>query len=101
MHRNNMDHHAEGEYIGLDNKICEDPRYYCSIHLVYLTDEDVKRKKCKCKPTFDMIGTTTCRSLIPIEEYVKNQKKHAENITKVNESRKNSGMSSYKRNDKL
>lgn len=95
MYKNNMDSHSEGKYIGLDNKVCENPKYYCKIHLVYLSAEDVKRKKCMCKPTFDMIGTTTCKSLIPIAEYKNEVSFHKENITKINDSRKNTGMSSY------
>lgn len=37
-------------YMGLDNK-------------VWLSEEDVKRKKCKNKPTFDMIGVHRCGCL--------------------------------------
>ena len=97
MYKNNMDHHEKGEYIGLDGKICDNPKYYCKIHLVYLSDKDVERKKCLCKPTFDLIGTTTCRSLITIDKYEKEQIKHKESIKKVNASRVKSGMSSYNR----
>ena len=100
MYLNNMNHHDESEYIGLNNQICKNPTHYCKIHLVYLSDEDIKRKKCMCKPTFDMIGTTSCRSLMTIEEYQKEMNGHKENIAKINGSRKNMGMSSYTRNNK-
>lgn len=95
MYKNNMNYHPKNKYIGLNNKICENPQYYCKIHLVYLSAEDVKRKKCLCKPTFDMIGTTTCKSLISIDEYKNEVFLHKKNITKINDSRKNTGMSSY------
>ena len=97
MYKNNLDHHDKGEYPVLDGKICDNPKYYCKLHLVYLSDEEVERKKCLCKPTFDLIGTTTCRSLITIDKYDKEQIKHKESIKKVNASRVKSGMSSYNR----
>lgn len=100
MYQNNMDHHSEGTYMGLDNQICENPKYYCKNHLVYLSEEDVQRKKCTRKPTFDMIGTTSCRSLMTLEAYQTEMNKHKENIAKINESRKNAGMSSYTRDYK-
>lgn len=50
-------------YMGLDNKICRNPVYWCRLHQVWLSEDDVKRKKCKRKPTFDMIGTYRCLCL--------------------------------------
>lgn len=50
-------------YMGLDNKICKNPTYWCRLHQVWLSEEDVKRKKCKNKPTFDMIGVHRCGCL--------------------------------------
>lgn len=54
---------AKNPYMGLDNKICKNPTYWCRLHQVWLSDEDVKRKKCKNKPTFDMIGVHRCGCL--------------------------------------
>lgn len=49
--------------MGLNNTICTDKKYYCRTHMVYLSEEDVKTKKCMCKPTFDMISFTSCKWL--------------------------------------
>ena len=81
--------------MGLDNQLCSDPKYYCKIHLVYLSDKDVEAKQCLCKPTFDMIGTTRCRSLITAEEHDKELEAYREDLQKINGSRENLGMLSY------
>lgn len=46
--------------MGLQNKECLFKDYYCGLHRVYMDTEDVRRKKCLCKPTFDMMGTNRC-----------------------------------------
>ena len=51
-------------FMGLDNKICKDPVYWCRLHQVWLSDEDVKKKRCNCKKTFDMIGAYRCGNLV-------------------------------------
>jgi len=50
-------------WMGLDNKTCTSPKYWCRLHEVWLSEDDVKRRKCKGKPTFDMISTYKCRCL--------------------------------------
>lgn len=50
-------------YMGLDNKICDDPVYWCRLHQVWLSEEDVQRKHCKNKLTFDMISVKRCNCL--------------------------------------
>lgn len=50
-------------FMGLDNKICKNPAYWCRLHQVWLLEEDVKRKQCKNKSTFDMLGVYRCRCL--------------------------------------
>lgn len=77
------------EYIGLNNKECENPKYYCKSHMVYLSESDVAKKKCLCKPTMDMISTQQCRWLIPISEYEEEKKKHKEKVEKIKNSRIN------------
>lgn len=47
-------------HMGLNNKVCEDIKYYCKSKRVYLSEEDAKKKRCLCKPTFDMIGVRRC-----------------------------------------
>lgn len=49
--------------MGLDNKICTSPKYWCRLHEVWLSEEDVKRKKCREKLTFDMLSTYKCGCL--------------------------------------
>lgn len=50
-------------FMGLDNKICKHPTYCCRLHQVWLSEEDVKRKKCRRKDDFDLIGTHRCGNL--------------------------------------
>lgn len=49
--------------MGLHNKICKNPIYWCRLHRVWLSREDVIKKHCVKKPTFDMIGTKVCGNL--------------------------------------
>lgn len=49
--------------MGLDNEICEKPKYWCRLHQVWLSEEDADRKHCKCKPTLDLISTRRCSNL--------------------------------------
>lgn len=50
-------------YMGLDNKVCECPAYWCRLHEIWLSEEDVLKKKCFCKPTFDMLGVRKCGNI--------------------------------------
>lgn len=50
-------------FMGLDNKICKNPIYWCRLHQIWLSEDDVKRKQCKNKKTFDMIDTYRCSCL--------------------------------------
>ena len=54
---------SEHPSMGLDNKLCIDPVYWCRLHEVWLSKKDVKRKHCMEKPTFDMISTCRCGNL--------------------------------------
>lgn len=49
--------------MGLNNKICIDPQYWCRLHQVWLSEKDVEQKGCKRKMTYDMIGTYVCNCL--------------------------------------
>lgn len=55
-------------YIGLNNQICKRPKYWCRLHEIYLSEEDAKKKSCKCKLTYDMLGTYKCNDLEDINE---------------------------------
>lgn len=54
--------------MGLGNKKCLQKDYYCGSHRVYLSEEDVKIKKCLCKPDVNMIGYHVCPNLKKMEE---------------------------------
>ena len=54
---------ASNPYMGLDNKICTNPVYWCRLHQVWLSEEDVARKRCNNKLTFDMLDTYKCGNL--------------------------------------
>lgn len=44
---------ARSPNMGLGNKICKAPKYWCRLHQVWLSEKDVERKHCQCKPTFE------------------------------------------------
>ena len=46
--------------MGLNNQVCLKPEYWCRLHQVWLSEEDVKNKKCFAKPTFDLLGVKKC-----------------------------------------
>lgn len=54
---------ARNPFMGLDNKICQNPVYWCRLHQVWLSGEDAKRKKCREKQDFDMLGKHKCGNL--------------------------------------
>ena len=49
--------------MGLNNKICKDPKYWCRLHKVWLSEEDVERKHCKNKLDAYMIEHRRCYNL--------------------------------------
>ena len=53
--------------MGLSNSVCKKPVAYCISKRVYLSKEDVKKKKCLNKPTVDMIGEFKCNWLKILE----------------------------------
>lgn len=55
---------ARNPNMGLNNRICKNPKYWCRLHQVWLSEKDVIHKQCKNKPTFDMIGSVHCACLI-------------------------------------
>ena len=83
------------KYMGLNNQPCTAPRYYCTSHQIYLSEEDIKKKKCLCKPSFDMISTSKCNSLLTIEAYEQQKEKRKENIKKIVDSNINNNRTSY------
>ena len=55
---------ARNPNMGLNNKICKNPKYWFRLHQVWLSESDVESKHCKEKPTMDMIGTRLCTNLV-------------------------------------
>ena len=56
--------YAKNPNIGLNNKPCKNPKYWCRLHQVWLSEKDVEQKHCKSKQTFDMLGTMLCTNLV-------------------------------------
>ena len=54
--------------MGLFNQTCESKDYYCRSKRVYLSQADVEKKRCLCKPTFYMIGTNICNWLEKVDK---------------------------------
>lgn len=50
-------------WMGLDGKVCEKPVYWCRMHEIWLSEEDVAKKKCLAKPTYDLIGVRRCNCI--------------------------------------
>lgn len=50
-------------WMGLNGVVCKKPAYWCRLHEVWLSEEDVERKRCRAKPTYDMIATRRCNCL--------------------------------------
>lgn len=54
---------ARNPYMGLNNTICPSPEYWCRLHQVWLSKEDVKHRQCKARADYNMIGTHRCGNL--------------------------------------
>lgn len=50
-------------FMGLNNKICQNSKYWCRLHEIYLSEQDVIKKHCKNKFTMDMISQYRCGNL--------------------------------------
>lgn len=50
-------------WMGMDGKICEKPAYWCRMHEVWLSEEDVVKKRCAARLSYDMIATNRCNCL--------------------------------------
>ena len=55
-------------YMGINNTICKNHKYWCRLHEVWLSENDAINKKCFCKPTYDLISVRKC-SCIEIKEH--------------------------------
>ena len=50
-------------WMGLDGNVCTNPVFWCRMHEVWLSEEDVAKKKCRSRLTHDMITTRRCNCL--------------------------------------
>lgn len=55
---------SRNPFMSLNNEICKSPVYWCRLHQVWLSREDVKRKNCRSKMDYNMIGTHRCGNLV-------------------------------------
>ena len=55
--------------MGLNNTVCNNPKYFCMSHKIYLSPEDVQEKHCLQKMSADMLSTQKCRWLIETDKY--------------------------------
>lgn len=49
--------------MGLNNEICTEPKYWCRLHEVWLSEKDVSNKRCRSKQSYDMIDVYECGCL--------------------------------------
>ena len=49
--------------MGINNKPCKDPKYWCRIHEFWLSEDDVQKKGCRAKMSADMMERRLCTSL--------------------------------------
>ena len=50
-------------WMGLDGVVCENPAYWCRLHEVWLSEEDVAKKHCLARVTPDMRGMRKCNCI--------------------------------------
>lgn len=51
---------ARNPWMGLNGIVCTSPAYWCRLHEVWLSKDDVARKRCMARLTIDMRGTYRC-----------------------------------------
>ncbi len=50
-------------WMGLNGGVCTSPVYWCRLHEVWLSEEDVSQKSCSARLTYDMITRKRCNCL--------------------------------------
>ena len=63
--KKNASHKADhrNTWMGLNGVICKAPAYWCRLHEVWLSEEDVVRRKCRSRLTANMMETRRCNCL--------------------------------------
>lgn len=69
---------ARHPQMGLDNKICIEPKYWCRNHQVWLSEKDVQKRECKKQMSYDMMSVSECGNLEKrnYEDWLKELKKN-------------------------
>lgn len=70
----------DAPHMGLNNKICKDPQFYCKSKRIYLSKEDAEQKGCFKKLSPDMMEYKRCNWLISSEDNEKEKIKFKESI---------------------
>ncbi len=81
------------KFLGLFNKECSDPKFYCRCHGLFLSEKDVEMKKCYHKPTKDMISEMVCPYIRTYEEYISEQNTRNETYRRFEGNKKSKGYS--------
>lgn len=50
-------------WMGLNGVVCEEPAYWCRLHEVWLSSQDIINKHCMSKMTPNMLSTYKCNCL--------------------------------------
>lgn len=54
---------AKNPNMGLYNTPCKEPKYWCRLYQLWLSEKDVEHKGCRNKLSFDMMCTRKCTNL--------------------------------------
>lgn len=63
--KKNAKHKADcrNPWMGMNGVVCEKPAYWCRLHEVWLSEDDVAKRKCLEKLRPDMLSTHKCNCL--------------------------------------
>ena len=50
-------------WMGLNGTVCKDPVYWCRLHEIWLSENDVTQKKCLSRLRYNMLETYRCHCL--------------------------------------
>jgi hypothetical protein len=50
-------------WMGLDGVVCENPAYWCRLHEIWLSEDDVAKKKCLSRMSYNMLEIRKCNCL--------------------------------------
>lgn len=76
--------------MGLNNKKCNSPKYFCLSKKIFLSADDVATKSCFHKVNADMLSEQKCNWLLNMNEYDEYRKKNQENAAAIKRHKKSS-----------